>query len=81
MGMVLRYVDLNGNDDDVVVAVAVEDASSGNGNGSCRGGGEDGGGGVDSGKGSILKDVDSPVVGVERLYKFANAGNQQALYM
>lgn len=34
-----------------------------------------------SGKGSILYNVQSPVVAVERLYKFANAGSLQALYM
>ncbi len=34
-----------------------------------------------SGKGSIVYNVQSPVVAVERLYKFANAGNLQALYM
>ncbi len=38
-------------------------------------------GDVESGKESILNGVESPVVAVERLYKFANAGNQQALYM
>ena len=36
---------------------------------------------AETGKGSILRDVESPVVGVERLYKFASVGNQQALYM
>ena len=38
-------------------------------------------GNPETGEGSILMDVDSPVVAVERLYKFASAGNQQALYM
>lgn len=36
---------------------------------------------LESGKGSILNDVESPVVAVERVYKFANAENHQALYM
>ena len=35
----------------------------------------------ESGKGSILNNVDSSDVAIERLYKFAAAGNQQALYM
>lgn len=38
-------------------------------------------GDAESGKGSILNHVESPVVAVGRLYKFAAAGNQQALYM
>jgi hypothetical protein len=35
----------------------------------------------ESGNGSILYNVDSPTVAVERLYKFASAANHQALYM
>jgi hypothetical protein len=36
---------------------------------------------AETGNGSILRNVDSPIVAVELLYKFANVGNQQALYM
>eukprot|EP00551_Chaetoceros_affinis_P009895 CAMPEP_0203662906 /NCGR_PEP_ID=MMETSP0090-20130426/699_1 /ASSEMBLY_ACC=CAM_ASM_001088 /TAXON_ID=426623 /ORGANISM="Chaetoceros affinis, Strain CCMP159" /LENGTH=419 /DNA_ID=CAMNT_0050525749 /DNA_START=78 /DNA_END=1338 /DNA_ORIENTATION=+ len=38
-------------------------------------------GDVETGVGSILHGVESPAVAVERLYRFAAAGNQQALYM
>lgn len=34
-----------------------------------------------TGKGSILYQVNVPSVGVQKLYKFAAAGNQQAVYM
>jgi len=34
-----------------------------------------------TGKGSILFQVNQPSVGVQKLYKFAAAGNQQAVYM
>lgn len=38
-------------------------------------------GDLESGVGSILHEVESPAVAVERLYRFASAGNLQALYM
>ncbi len=38
-------------------------------------------GDVETGIGSILHGVESPSVAVERLYRFAAAGNLQALYM
>lgn len=35
----------------------------------------------ETGKGSILHEVDVPDVAMQKLYKFAAVGNQQAMYM